>query len=89
MGDIKPALLTQDLDHLVHPLHSRRIHSGGHVWVRGRGALIYDADGRGYLDGLSGLWNVVAGHGRTELAEAAQRQMSELAYCSGYAGSSN
>ena len=89
MVDIKPALLTQDLDHLVHPLHSRKTHRGGHVWVRGRGALIYDADGRGYLDGLSGLWNVVAGHGRTELADAAQRQMSDLAYCSGYAGSSN
>lgn len=89
MVDIKPALLTQDLDHLVHPLHSRKTHRDGHVWVRGRGALIYDADGRGYLDGLSGLWNVVAGHGRTELADAAQRQMSELAYCSGYAGSSN
>lgn len=89
MLDAKPALLTQDLDHLVHPLHSRKTHRGGHVWVRGRGALIYDADGRGYLDGLSGLWNVVAGHGRTELADAAQRQMSDLAYCSGYAGSSN
>jgi len=89
MVDIKPALLTQDLDHLVHPLHSRKTHRGGHVWVRGRGALIYDADGQGYLDGLSGLWNVVAGHGRTELADAAQRQMSALAYCSGYAGSSN
>ena len=89
MVDIKPALLTQDLDHLVHPLHSRKTHRGGHVWVRGHGALMYDADGRAYLDGLSGLWNVVAGHGRTELAEAAQHQMSELAYCSGYAGSSN
>lgn len=89
MGDTKPALLARDLEHLVHPLHSRKTHRVGHVWVRGSGALIYDADGREYIDGLSGLWNVVAGHGRAELAEAAQRQMSELAYCSGYAGSSN
>ena len=89
MSETKPALLARDLDHLVHPLHSRKTHRGGHVWVRGSGALIYDADGREYIDGLSGLWNVVAGHGRAELAEAAQRQMSELAYCSGYAGSSN
>jgi adenosylmethionine-8-amino-7-oxononanoate aminotransferase len=48
-----------------------------------------DADGKEYLDGISGLWNVVLGHGRRELAEAAARQMTELAYCSGYAGSSN
>jgi adenosylmethionine-8-amino-7-oxononanoate aminotransferase len=50
---------------------------------------LVDADGREYLDGLSGLWNVVVGHGREELARAAMEQMEELAYCSGYAGSSN
>jgi putrescine---pyruvate transaminase len=35
------------------------------------------------------LWNVVAGHGRRELIEAAVSQMQALPYCSGYAGSSN
>jgi putrescine aminotransferase len=35
------------------------------------------------------LWNVNVGHGRTELAEAAAEQMRELAYCSGFVGSSN
>jgi adenosylmethionine-8-amino-7-oxononanoate aminotransferase len=48
-----------------------------------------DADGKEYLDGLAGLWNVVLGHGRSELAEAAARQMNELGYCTGYAGGSN
>ena len=33
--------------------------------------------------------NVAAGHGRQELADAAANQMQQLAYCSGYAGSSN
>ena len=61
----------------------------GHVWVKGERAVLTDADGKEYLDGLSGLWNVTAGHGRRELAEAAARQMETLAYCSGYAGSSN
>ena len=59
------------------------------MWVQGKGAILVDADGTEYLDGLAGLWNVVAGHGRTELAEAAAQQMSTLAYCSAYAGSSN
>ena len=59
------------------------------MWVRGHGAMMEDADGNEYLDGLSGLWNVVAGHGRTELADAAAGQMSTLAYCSAYAGSSS
>jgi adenosylmethionine-8-amino-7-oxononanoate aminotransferase len=35
------------------------------------------------------LWNVNAGHGRTELAQAAAAQMTTLAYCSGFVGSSN
>ncbi|MDA1312779.1 MAG: aspartate aminotransferase family protein [Acidobacteria bacterium] len=85
----KPEWIRRDLAHLVHPLHSRGTHEGGHVWVKGEGAILFDADGREYIDGLAGLWNVVAGHGRTELAAAAAEQMTSLAYCSGYAGSTN
>lgn len=86
----KAELLERDLAHLLHPLHNRVTHADfGHVWVKGDGVILTDADGREYIDGLAGLWNVVAGHGRTELAEAAAAQMKQLAYCSGYAGSSN
>jgi len=86
----KTELLQRDLAHLIHPLHNRETHTQyGHVWVKGDGALLIDADGREYIDGLSGLWNVVAGHGRSELADAAAKQMQTLPYCSGYAGSSN
>jgi adenosylmethionine-8-amino-7-oxononanoate aminotransferase len=55
---------------------------GGHVpvIVRGEGPYIWDDQGRRYLDGLSGLFVVQVGHGRTELAEAAARQASELAF---------
>ena len=48
--------------------------------VRGEGAYIWDSKGRRYLDGLSGLFVVQAGHGRKELAEAAARQAGELAF---------
>ncbi|MFI6233732.1 aspartate aminotransferase family protein [Micromonospora sp. NPDC050784] len=48
--------------------------------VRGEGAYVWDAQGRRYLDGLAGLFVVNAGHGRTELAEAAAKQAGELAY---------
>jgi adenosylmethionine-8-amino-7-oxononanoate aminotransferase len=50
------------------------------VIVKGEGPYIWDEHGRRYLDGLSGLFVVQAGHGRTELAEAAARQASELAF---------
>ncbi|MBA2456549.1 MAG: aspartate aminotransferase family protein [Nocardioidaceae bacterium] len=48
--------------------------------VRGDGVNIYDSKGRRYLDALSGLFVTQVGHGRTELAEAAAKQASELAF---------
>ena len=48
--------------------------------VRGEGAYVWDQHGKRYLDGLSGLFTSQIGHGRTELAEAASKQASELAY---------
>jgi adenosylmethionine-8-amino-7-oxononanoate aminotransferase len=51
--------------------------------------VLVDADGKEYLDALAGLWNVIVGHGRRELADAAARQMSQLAYASAYAGSTS
>ncbi len=50
------------------------------VIVRGSGPYVYDDHGKRYLDGLSGLFVSMIGHGRTELAEAASKQASELAY---------
>jgi adenosylmethionine-8-amino-7-oxononanoate aminotransferase len=50
------------------------------VIVRGEGPYIWDSHGKRYLDGLAGLFVVQAGHGRTELAEAASKQASELAF---------
>jgi adenosylmethionine-8-amino-7-oxononanoate aminotransferase len=50
------------------------------VIVRGSGPYIWDQHGKRYLDGLSGLFVVQAGHGRSELADAAAKQASELAY---------
>ncbi|MGW0038931.1 aspartate aminotransferase family protein [Gordonia sp. NPDC003376] len=50
------------------------------VITRGEGMRIFDDRGRSYLDGLAGLFVVQAGHGRTELAEAAARQAKELAF---------
>ncbi len=82
-------LLAQDQRHLIHPLHSTSGHVDGRVWVRGEGSHLIDADGGRYIDGLSCLWNVSLGHGRAELAEAATKQMHELAFCSSYAGGSN
>lgn len=79
-------LIETDQQHLIHPLHD---HSEPVIYVRGCGAKLYDINGREYIDGLSGLWNVNVGHGREVLADAAAAQMKELAFFSGYAGSAS
>jgi len=47
--------------------------------VRGRGALLWDADGNEYVDGMASLWYCAVGHGRTSIGEAVAAQISELA----------
>jgi adenosylmethionine-8-amino-7-oxononanoate aminotransferase len=89
MSSTRAALVRADRRHLIHPLHHPADNANPIIYARGRGAIVEDIDGREYIDGLSGLWNVNAGHGRAELAEAAAAQMAELAYCSGFVGSSN
>src|SRR5687768_15319649 len=48
------------------------------IIVRGEGCYVWDEHGNRYLDGLSALFCVNSGHGRSELGEAAARQIEEL-----------
>lgn len=50
------------------------------VIVSGEGCYVTDAEGNRYIDGLAGLFTTQVGHGRSELAEAASRQMRELGF---------
>jgi PLP-dependent transaminase len=59
------------------------------VFVEGKGARLRDAEGREYIDGTCGLWVCPVGHGRSELAEAARRQMETLEYYASFWDLSN
>jgi adenosylmethionine-8-amino-7-oxononanoate aminotransferase len=50
------------------------------IIVRGDGCYVYDEHGKRYLDGLSALYCVNVGHGRSELGEAAAAQAAELGF---------
>jgi adenosylmethionine-8-amino-7-oxononanoate aminotransferase len=50
------------------------------ILVKGDGCYVWDEHGNRYLDGLSALFCVNAGHGRGELGEAAARQAKELGF---------
>ncbi|MDJ1132581.1 aspartate aminotransferase family protein [Streptomyces iconiensis] len=78
---------SQDLSRTAHDhlwMHFTRMSSYEKepvpIIARGEGTHIYDTEGKRYLDGLSGLFVVQAGHGRVELAEAASKQAQELAF---------
>jgi putrescine---pyruvate transaminase len=47
--------------------------------VRGDGALVFDSDGKEYIDGMASLWYCAVGHGRREIADAIGRQAATLA----------
>ena len=49
------------------------------VIARGEGAVVWDEQGREYIDARAGLWYCAVGHGRAEIADAAAAQMRELA----------
>ena len=79
------ALIEADRRYVIHPLHHPNDNQAPILVVEARGELLIDSDGKEYIDGLSGLWNVNVGHGRKELAEAAAEQMARLAFASAYA----
>jgi putrescine aminotransferase len=82
-------LAAYDLAHIIHPQFNAADHANAVIYASGRGAVLTDVHGKQYIDGLSSLWNVAVGHGRVELAEAAAKQMSELAFSNSYTGYAN
>jgi 4-aminobutyrate--pyruvate transaminase len=75
-------LQTRDVEAIFHPytpLHRLR-ETGPLVIDRGRGVFVYDSHGKGYIEGMSGLWCAGLGFGEEELVEAAMEQLSTLPY---------
>ena len=75
-------LIEQDKAFMLHPVSNLKQmrETGPLVIARGEGPYIWDTDGKKYLDGFAGLWNVNVGHGRRELAEAAATQINQIAF---------
>ncbi|MGB9843563.1 MAG: aspartate aminotransferase family protein [Caldisericia bacterium] len=56
------------------------------IIVEGKGAKIFDIDGKEYIDGLSILWTVNIGHGRKEIIDALKEQLDKINYASLFGG---
>jgi putrescine aminotransferase len=71
-----------DAAHHMHPFtaNGQLEQKGARVITRAEGVTLTDSDGNQILDAMAGLWCVNIGYGRSELAEAAARQMRDLPY---------
>lgn len=74
--------ISQDIAHHVHPQSNLRRHAedGPTMITHGKGAFIYDSEGREIIDGFSGLGCVSLGYRNERLANAAMRQMNTLPF---------
>ncbi len=69
-----------DAAHVIHPHARVGSPAPPVVWARGKGALLWDIDGKEYVDGTCGLWQCAVGHGREELGRVAAEQMAKLEF---------
>lgn len=76
------AVSKQDLRHMILHFTSGKAWAEGNVpmYVRGEGVYLWDDEGQRVFDGLAGLFVVQIGHGRSDIAAAAAKQMELLAY---------
>jgi putrescine aminotransferase len=69
-----------DAAHVIHPHAVVGSPAPPIVWARGKGASLWDVDGKEYVDGTCGLWQCAVGHGREELGRVAAEQMAKLEF---------
>jgi len=71
-----------DAAHYLHPFTDFKslAAKGSRVIVSADNIYLRDSDGNHILDAMSGLWCVNVGYGRTELIEAATKQMTTLPF---------
>jgi 4-aminobutyrate---pyruvate transaminase len=84
-------LAVRDIETLVHPyINLAAFRETGPVIIdRGKGIWIYDVEGKGYIDGMAGLWCTALGYGNEELVEAASTQIKKLSFAHLFGGKSH
>ena len=81
--------VASDRKHVWHHLsqHKPYEETDPMVIVKGEGMRVWDANGKEYLDAVSGaVWTVNVGYGRTEIADAVRDQLVNMNYFAQTAG---
>ncbi len=81
-ADTAISLRARNARHHIHPFSDMDALNaeGVRIITHAEGVWLRDIEGRRYLDGFSGLWNVNVGYGRHEIAEAVHAQMLQLPF---------
>lgn len=81
----------RDIETLIHPYTNLATHreQGPLIIERGAGVMVWDTEGKDYIEGMAGLWCTSLGHGNPELIEAATKQMETLSFGHIFSGKSH
>ena len=92
MNRISNSLAMRDVAYHLHSHTNARAHEASGpvtIIVRGEGVQVFDDQGKGYIEGMSGLWCAALGFGEKRLARAAAAQLERLPYYHTFYGRSN
>jgi 4-aminobutyrate--pyruvate transaminase len=79
---------SRDIAYHLHPYTNLKLHQtkGPLVIARGAGVRVFDENGRGYIEGLGGLWCTSLGWGEERLVEAATKALKQLPFYHTFGG---
>ena len=82
---------SKDHRHLLHPwTHFDSFRESGSLAIaEGRDCLVFDTDGKQYIDAVGGLWCNNIGLGREEMADAIAAQARQLSYANPFTDMTN
>ncbi len=87
MSQVGNSAASRDIAYHVHGYTNLKKHeeNGPFIITRAEGVRIYDDAGKGYIEGLAGLWCTGLGYGQERLIDAATNAMRNLPYCHSFA----
>ena len=82
MNDIGNSPSARDIESIIHPYTNLDVHrtKGPMIIEKGKGVMVWDDEGREYIEGMAGLWCASFGFGEEELIDAAVEQMRKLPF---------
>ncbi|MDO6515837.1 adenosylmethionine--8-amino-7-oxononanoate transaminase [Zobellia uliginosa] len=75
---VRESLSLRDKKHLWHPLTQHKLHPDMLGIVKAKGAVLYDEDGKEYIDGIASWYTSAYGHCNTYITDRVYAQMQKL-----------